>query len=553
MGRQLLIDSVGMKLDQLQESQTGEYIFRGKFAQSDLPTANKRIYPRGLWEREINRLKTKIAEGKVFGELDHPEDGKTKLQRSAILIQSLSLDKQGQVIGSFKVLNTSMGRELKAIVEGGGAVGVSSRGYGSVRMNEDGHSVVQDDFTLLTFDPVADPAEETAYPELQKSDEPDSNKEKSEADEETSEAEETDEIPAAWQESSQQKSQDELSEEISRTKLQDAIKKAKSIYIESSRDMPHKEALTRAVEEGMKLIGKQYDAKDFSIRVAAEVMTVSKKPTMEDIEMGQQEILNLIRSTVQESMDHLLAEKESIISESKQKLTEESRKVELLSKELSEAKRNIEKLTDVAKELGFGLYLQQHLGRHPKLKQIKESLGDLCLIESLQNLQNKIKVHISEVAKIMESEESKFKTLIEQNQNLEEQKRHLQASIEDLSEERDEAITIGFENASALYLERRIQGNPYQAEIRKRFSEMKNKSKEQVDKLLAEYKGRRVNESSDFHRVRRSLSHRPKDVEHDSLVENHVKDTQPAIVEETLQLNGEVFNMDEIKRLAGIK
>lgn len=558
MGRQLLIDSVGMKLDQLQESQTGEYIFRGKFAQSDLPTANKRIYPRSLWEREIKRLAGKIAEGKVFGELDHPEDGKTKLQRSAILIQSLSLDKQGQVIGSFKVLNTSMGRELKAIVEGGGAVGVSSRGYGSVRMNEDGHSVVQDDFTLLTFDPVADPAEETAYPELQK---PESQPEKKD-DEEVKET--ADEIYAAWEEASQQKftisdgtttisPESPLAEEISRTKLQDAIKKAKSIYIESSREMNHKDALTRAVEEGMKLIGKQYDAKDFSIRVAAEVMSVSKKPTMEEVEMGQQEILNLIRSTVQESMDSLLAEKESIISESKQKLTEESKKVESLSQQLSEAKQNIEKLTDVAKELGFGLYLQQHLGRHPKLKQIKESLGDLCLIESLEVLQNKIKVHISEVAKIMEAEESKFKKLMENTQRLEEDKKKLQALMEELKEERDEAVEIGFENASALYLERRIQGNPYQTEIRKRFAEMKEKSKDQVDKLLAEYKGRRVNESSDFHRVRRSLSHRPKDVEHDSLVENHVKETQPAIVAETLQLNGEVFNMDEIRRLAGIK
>jgi hypothetical protein len=554
VGRQLLIDSAGFKLDQLQEDQTGEYIFRGKFAQSDLPTANKRIYPRSLWEREINRLKTKISEGKVFGELDHPEDGKTKLQRSAILIQSLALDKQGQVIGSFKVLNTSMGRELKAIVEGGGAVGVSSRGYGSVRMNEDGHSVVQDDFTLLTFDPVADPAEETAYPELQKPETAEA--EEKPADEELSEPEQTDEVFAAWQEASQQKfSQDSetVTEEISRNKLQDAIKKAKSIYIESSRDMSHKDALSRAVEEGMKLIGKQYDAKDFSIRVAAEVMTVSKKPTMEDVEMGQQEILNLIRSTVQESMDHLLAEKESVISESKQKLTEEARKVEALTKELSEAKQNIEKLSDVAKELGFGLYLQQHLGRHPKLKQIKESLGDLCLIESLEDLQNKIKVHISEVARIMEAEEAKSKKLVEQTEKLMEEKKLLQAQVQDIAEERDEAISIGIENAAALYLERRIQGNPYQTEIRKRFAEMKVKTKQTVEGLLSEYKGRRVNESSDFHRVRRSLSHRPKDVEHDSLVENHVKDTQPAIVEETLQLNGEVFNMNEIKRLAGIK
>jgi len=551
VGRQLLIDCVGVRLDQLTESAApGEFIFKGKFAQADTPTANKRIYPRALWEREISRLKNKIIEGKVFGELDHPDDGKTKLQRVAILIQDMSIDKSGQVLGAFKVLNTSMGKELKAIVEGGGSVGVSSRGYGSVRMNEDGNSVVQDDFTLLTFDPVADPAEETAYPELQNSSEPAADQDQEPALESDDESEDESDDAEEKTESVKVKT-----ESIDRNKLNIAIKAAKNVYGNAIKESSHKEALSRAVEEGFKLIGKGYDMKDFAVEVAAEVMSIPKKPTMEQTgsNMDQAEILNLIKLNIKESMDSLLAEKDHALTEAKDKVLSETQVRLGVEKKLTEANETISKLHDVTRELAYGLYLQQHLGRHPKLKQIKESLGDLCLIESLEQLQNKVKVHISEVTKIIEAEESKTKKLLETIESERKAKKLAEDMVREVTEERDEAITMGMENASALYLERHIQSNPYQVEIRQRFKEMKEKSKDSVDRLLKEYRGRRINESSDFHRVRRSLAHRPKDVEHDSLVENHVKETMPAITEETLQVMGESFNMGEIKRLAGIK
>ena len=489
MARQLLIDSIGFKLVHLQESEAGkgDYLFRGKFAQSDTPTANKRIYPRGLWERELGRLKQKIAEGKVFGELDHPEDGKTKLQRAAVLITDLSIDKQGQIIGGMKILNTSMGKEMKAIADGGGAIGVSSRGYGSVRMNEDGHSVVQDDFTLLTFDPVADPAEESAYPELER----------------TGETEEPEAV-------------DELA------------------VVEPATEPEPAPAAQWQNTESIKIESKTIESK------ASEG------------NMDNAAVLELIRKTVKESVDALLAEKDRMIESLQVKLSSQAKEVTESKKALSESKNTIEKLYDVSKELGYGLYLQQHLGKHPKLKQIKESLGDLTLIGSLQDLQNKINVHVSEVTKISESEESAVKKLNESVSSMAKQLKLTEQKVLETANDRDEAIRIGLEHASALYLERRITGNPYQAEMRQRFRDLKEKTKASVDNLISEYKGRRTNESSDYHRVRRSLSHRPSDVVNDNLVEDHVRETKP-FVEGNLFIDGQTFNMNEIKRLSGMK
>ena len=61
------------------------------------------------------------------------------------------------------MLFRSMGNIARQIIEGGGQLGVSSRGLGSLRM-ENGVNVVQDDFHLATAaDIVADPSASGAF------------------------------------------------------------------------------------------------------------------------------------------------------------------------------------------------------------------------------------------------------------------------------------------------------------------------------------------------------------------------------------------------------
>ncbi len=144
---------------------TKRLVVRGQFGLADVPTSNKRLYRESLWKREFKRLAESLDDRRLFGECDHPADGKTKLQRASHLITRLEI-KNGEVVGEAEILPTPMGRILEAIMQTGAKVGVSSRGYGSTMKDDDGNDVVGEDFKLLSFDFVADPATKTAYPKV---------------------------------------------------------------------------------------------------------------------------------------------------------------------------------------------------------------------------------------------------------------------------------------------------------------------------------------------------------------------------------------------------
>lgn len=149
---------------QLTESAGNRFRMRGEFGRANTATANGRVYTEQLLMREIRRLRPLIEKRRLFGELDHPSDGGTKLQRVSHVITDLRLE-GGIVVGEAEILDTTAGRELKAILAAGCQVGVSSRGYGTTR-TEGGKDIVQDDFRLATYDVVADPADRDAWPDI---------------------------------------------------------------------------------------------------------------------------------------------------------------------------------------------------------------------------------------------------------------------------------------------------------------------------------------------------------------------------------------------------
>lgn len=166
----LLIETYNLTNYKLEEakSDTGKVVLRGVFARADVPTKNKRVYPRSLWEDNIKRMKPLMDSGAIYGELDHPMDGKTKLQRASHFLRDLTIDKDGTIIGAIELLPDKLGTpaaQLHSIVSAGGAIGVSSRGFGLTETDENGNTVVKDGtFFLDTFDAVADPAVGDAYP-----------------------------------------------------------------------------------------------------------------------------------------------------------------------------------------------------------------------------------------------------------------------------------------------------------------------------------------------------------------------------------------------------
>jgi len=108
MSRELLVEHWGpIRLSIVEsESQDGRLVAEGEFGFCGKPTSNGRVYSRNLMDREIRRLLPKMESRGLYGELDHPEDGSTKLQRVSHLITNLRVESDGRVIGKLEVLDT---------------------------------------------------------------------------------------------------------------------------------------------------------------------------------------------------------------------------------------------------------------------------------------------------------------------------------------------------------------------------------------------------------------------------------------------------------------
>ena len=140
---------------------------RGLFQSVGRKNANGRIYPGNVWEKVLAKDSTfmkKLKERKVLGELEHPETGTTHLARVSHLISNVWRD-GSNVLGEAVILKTPSGAILEELFRMGIPVGISSRGSGSTK-NENDAEMVQEDYDLRTFDFVYDPSVEEAYPEL---------------------------------------------------------------------------------------------------------------------------------------------------------------------------------------------------------------------------------------------------------------------------------------------------------------------------------------------------------------------------------------------------
>lgn len=119
---------------------------------------NNRVYPKNIFEREINKLLPKIQGRMLRGELDHPEERlEVLLREGSHLITASYWDPQMPtwVRGDIEILKTPLGGLVEVYVKQRSPVGLSSRGEGSL-VFQDGYHVVQEDFNLRTWDIVSD-------------------------------------------------------------------------------------------------------------------------------------------------------------------------------------------------------------------------------------------------------------------------------------------------------------------------------------------------------------------------------------------------------------
>jgi hypothetical protein len=153
-------------LQVLSESKAnGTMRIAGVFQRADMPNQNNRVYEKKLLIREMNRLDEAIAERRLMGELDHPTHDAVKLGNVSHLVTKLKMS-GNEMIGEAEILNTPCGQVAQALIKGGVRLGISSRGMGSLSEKNDGTSLVNDDYKLVTFDLVADPSTKGAFPGL---------------------------------------------------------------------------------------------------------------------------------------------------------------------------------------------------------------------------------------------------------------------------------------------------------------------------------------------------------------------------------------------------
>lgn len=138
--------------------------FRGKFQEAEAVNKNKRIYPFAVLDENVKKLMPVVEARGLVGELDHPTDSIVHFEKCSHVITKLWWDGQN-LMGEGEILNTPHGRILKALLNDGVRVGISSRGVGNGRNDENGILVIGESYKLITFDAVADPSTYSAFQE----------------------------------------------------------------------------------------------------------------------------------------------------------------------------------------------------------------------------------------------------------------------------------------------------------------------------------------------------------------------------------------------------
>ena len=158
-------DCYGFQID-LKESniEKGLLKFRGKLQEAECVNKNKRMYPFSVLDENVRKLQEVVKARGLLGELDHPTDSIIHFKDASHVITKLWWE-SNILMGEGEILNTAMGRQLRALLEGGIRIGMSSRGVGNGKVNENGVLVIGEGYKLITFDAVADPSTPAAFQE----------------------------------------------------------------------------------------------------------------------------------------------------------------------------------------------------------------------------------------------------------------------------------------------------------------------------------------------------------------------------------------------------
>lgn len=446
----LLTDVMFVRLSLDEATNDGKIKVKGEFAKCGVATENKRVYPEGIWSKEIGRLGKAMNERRVFGEMDHPTDGRTSLQRVSHIVTGLKTDKNGLVIGEAEILPTEAGKNLAALLSSGCKVGVSSRGYGSTKSNAKGEEVVQEDYKLVTFDFVAEPADSDAYPDLH-----------------------TESTNLIFEGAPMPMTPEQEKEK--------AAEWAKRIMDPSK---------TEKTGEGSDGDVREEFARDMLAnmqKVKAEVREQLRAEMLADPEIaGAKGIVEQVKALVRPFM-----------LEGDAKATVEAKDAEILTLKNQIAERDLRmktledenaKLADVAKEVGYKFWMERALAADPDAELVRKLVGDVKTFARVDDLKAKVEAVRGELSK--KRDEAKA-VADARKKEIDEAKAEVEAAralAEEKSAKLEESLkkTLMSEKALALrlYAEQRLTNHPKAAKIRPLVESGKFSTKEEIDELL---------------------------------------------------------------------
>lgn len=145
----------------------GRLFVFGVLQRANCRNRNGRVYPKHILKREAERFyETHVTQNRALGELDHPNPHSETFR--SLTLENVShrvLDYYwdgDDLVGYVEVLPTPAGAMLKDLYLAGCRLGMSSRGWATLK-EKDGCVYIQDDFELITFDFVSDPSTEGAF------------------------------------------------------------------------------------------------------------------------------------------------------------------------------------------------------------------------------------------------------------------------------------------------------------------------------------------------------------------------------------------------------
>lgn len=149
-------------LEEKDRNSPSTLFIKGPYMMAENYNRNNRLYKLAEMVQEVDRYKNEmIKTGRAMGTLNHESSAEVSLKEVCHVVTELY--QEGNVFyGKSKVLSTPNGHIVRALINDGVKVGMSSRALGQLEEGAEGKNIVKN-FRLISVDCVADPSFPKAF------------------------------------------------------------------------------------------------------------------------------------------------------------------------------------------------------------------------------------------------------------------------------------------------------------------------------------------------------------------------------------------------------